>query len=77
MGAAILTDYNQSFEAKEGVKIEQETQTVATHHLSELFPHVPETGWYDRHSRNGSGGELREIYGLDVVVIPTHEPMIR
>ncbi len=67
---------HQAIEAKEGVKIEDETQTLATITFQNYF----------RMYRQLSGmtgtavteeEEFRKIYGLDVIVVPTHRPMIR
>jgi preprotein translocase subunit SecA len=67
---------HQAIEAKEGVKIERESQTLATITFQNYFR------MYDKLA--GMTGtaeteepEFRKIYGLDVVVIPTNMPMIR
>ncbi len=67
---------HQAIEAKEGVKIEHEMQTVASITFQNYFRMY--------HKLAGMTGtaateaeELRKIYGLDVVVVPTNEPMIR
>lgn len=67
---------HQAIEAKEGVKIERENKTQATITFQNYFR------MYDKLS--GMTGtamteqdEFREIYGLDVVEIPTNRPMIR
>ena len=67
---------HQAVEAKEGVPIKQETQTMATITIQNFFK------LYD--SLSGMTGtadteatEFYEIYGLDVVVIPTNVPVIR
>ena len=67
---------HQAIEAKEGVKVEGESKTLATVTYQNYFR------MYDKLS--GMTGtaqteeqEFREIYGLDVVVVPTHKPMIR
>ena len=67
---------HQAVEAKEGVPIQRENQTLATVTFQNLFR------MYDKLS--GMTGtafteafEFNSIYGLDVVVIPTHKPMIR
>ena len=67
---------HQALEAKEGVRIENENQTLASHYVPELFPNVQETCGHDRNRRNRGGG-ISEIYNLDVMVIPTNMPMIR
>ena len=67
---------HQAIEAKEGVKVEKESKTLATITFQNLFR------MYDKLS--GMTGtalteddEFREIYNLDVVEIPTNRPMIR
>ncbi len=67
---------HQAIEAKENVKVERENQTVATITIQNFFR------MYDRLA--GMTGtavteeeEFRKIYGMDVVVIPTNEPMVR
>ncbi len=67
---------HQAIEAKEGVKIERENKTLATITFQNYFR------MYDKLS--GMTGtalteqdEFREIYGLDVVEVPTNKPMIR
>ena len=67
---------HQAIEAKEGVKIEKENKTLATITFQNYFR------MYSKLS--GMTGtalteemEFREIYGLDVVEIPTNKPMIR
>ncbi|HLI78769.1 MAG TPA: preprotein translocase subunit SecA, partial [Candidatus Binataceae bacterium] len=67
---------HQAVEAKEGVKIESENQTLATITFQNLFRMYKKlagmTGTADTESV-----EFREIYNLDVMVIPTNKPMIR
>ncbi len=67
---------HQAIEAKEGVKVENESKTLATITFQNFFR------LYDKLS--GMTGtalteemEFREIYNLDVVVIPTNKPMLR
>jgi len=67
---------HQAIEAKEGVRIQQENQTLATITFQNYFR------MYDKLA--GMTGtalteaqEFKEIYGLDVVVIPTNRPLIR
>ncbi len=67
---------HQAIEAKEGVKVENESKTLATITFQNYFR------LYDKLS--GMTGtalteemEFREIYNLDVVVIPTNKPMLR
>ncbi|MHC4903124.1 MAG: preprotein translocase subunit SecA [Planctomycetota bacterium] len=67
---------HQAIEAKEGVPIKQETQTMATITIQNFFK------LYDRLSgmtgtADTEAMEFYEIYKLDVIVIPTNLPMIR
>ncbi|MHC4217996.1 MAG: preprotein translocase subunit SecA [Planctomycetota bacterium] len=67
---------HQAVEAKEGVPIKQETQTMATITIQNFFK------LYDRLSgmtgtADTEATEFYEIYKLDVIVIPTNLPMIR
>jgi preprotein translocase subunit SecA len=67
---------HQAVEAKEGVKIQQETVTYATITIQNYFrlydklAGMTGTAWTERE-------EIYTIYGLDVAVIPTDQPMIR
>ncbi len=67
---------HQAVEAKEGVRIERENQTLATITFQNYFRMYDKlagmTGTADTEA-----GEFSQIYGLDVVVTPTNEPMIR
>ena len=67
---------HQAVEAKENVKIESENQTLATITFQNYFRMYKKlsgmTGTADTEAV-----EFREIYHLDVVVIPTNQPMIR
>ncbi len=67
---------HQAVEAKEGVKIERENQTLATITLQNYFRLYEKlagmTGTADTEA-----SEFNQIYKLDVVVIPTNQPMIR
>lgn len=67
---------HQAIEAKEGVKIESENQTLATITFQNLFRMYNKlagmTGTADTEAE-----EFAKIYNLDVVVIPTNRPMIR
>jgi preprotein translocase subunit SecA len=67
---------HQAVEAKEGVRVQRESITYATITIQNYFRMYEKlagmtgTAWTERE-------EFRTIYGLDVVVIPTHKPMIR
>lgn len=67
---------HQAVEAKEGVKIERENQTLATITLQNYFRMYEKlsgmTGTADTEAE-----EFNTVYGLDVVSIPTHRPMVR
>jgi preprotein translocase subunit SecA len=67
---------HQAVEAKEGVPIQLENQTLATITFQNYFRLYEKlsgmTGTADTEAY-----ELQKIYGLEVVVIPTNKPMIR
>jgi preprotein translocase subunit SecA len=67
---------HQAVEAKEGVAIQKENQTLATTTFQNYFRLYKKlagmTGTADTEAT-----EFKQIYGLDVVVIPTHRPMVR
>ncbi len=67
---------HQAIEAKEGVKVKRESKTLATITFQNFF------NKYDK--KAGMTGtalteekEFRDIYGMDVIEIPTNEPVIR
>ena len=67
---------HQAIEAKEGVKIEAENQTLASITFQNYFR------MYDKlagmtGTAETEAEEFKEIYGLDVLVIPTNKPVIR
>jgi preprotein translocase subunit SecA len=67
---------HQALEAKEGVKVEQENQTLASITFQNYFRLYEKlagmTGTADTEA-----AEFKKIYNLDVVIIPTHKNMIR
>jgi preprotein translocase subunit SecA len=67
---------HQALEAKEGVRVEAENQTLASITFQNFFRMYDKlagmTGTADTEAV-----EFKEIYNLDVNVIPTHKPMIR
>ncbi len=67
---------HQAIEAKEGVKIERESQTLATITFQNYFRMYRKLAGMTGTAATEEE-EFRKIYGLDVVVIPTNEPMIR
>jgi len=67
---------HQAIEAKEGVKIAKATQTVATITLQNYFRLYRKLAGMTGTAAT-EAAEFADIYKLDVVVIPTNEPMIR
>ena len=67
---------HQAIEAKEGVKIERENQTLATITFQNYFRMYEKLGGMTG-TADTEATEFGEIYDLDVVVIPTNMPMIR
>jgi preprotein translocase subunit SecA len=75
-GRRLSEGLHQAIEAKEGVAIQSESQTLASTTFQNYFRLYPTlsgmTGTADTEAF-----EFREIYGLDVVVIPTNKPVMR
>ncbi|MDK2858506.1 MAG: preprotein translocase subunit SecA [Verrucomicrobiota bacterium] len=67
---------HQAVEAKEGVKIERETQTLATITIQNYFRMYEKLSGMTGTAET-EAGEFNEIYKLDVVVIPTNRPIRR
>jgi len=67
---------HQAVEAKEGVKIEAENQTLATITLQNYFRMYEKLAGMTGTAET-EADEFAHIYGLDVVVIPTNRPMVR
>lgn len=67
---------HQALEAKEGVKVEGETQTLATITLQNYFRMYSKLAGMTGTAET-EASEFWEIYKLDVVVIPTNEPVRR
>ncbi|MGI6129909.1 MAG: preprotein translocase subunit SecA [bacterium] len=67
---------HQAIEAKEGVKIETESQTLARITFQNFFRMYKKLAGMTGTAATEEE-EFRNIYGLDVVVLPTHKPMIR
>jgi preprotein translocase subunit SecA len=67
---------HQAVEAKEGVKIERETQTLATITIQNYFRMYKKLSGMTGTAET-EAGEFHEIYKLDVVVIPTNRPIRR
>jgi len=75
-GRRLSEGLHQAIEAKEGVKIQSESQTLASTTFQNFFR------LYDKLSgmtgtADTEAFEFRQIYGLDCVVIPTNVPMRR
>ncbi|HYQ40124.1 MAG TPA: preprotein translocase subunit SecA [Pseudomonas sp.] len=75
-GRRLSEGLHQAIEAKEGVQIQAESQTLASTTFQNYFRLYSKlagmTGTADTEAF-----EFRQIYGLDVVVIPTHRPIAR
>ena len=67
---------HQAIEAKEGVKIKNESRTLATITFQNYFRMYGKLSGMTGTALTEEE-EFREIYGLDVVEIPTNKPMIR
>jgi preprotein translocase subunit SecA len=75
-GRRLSEGLHQAIEAKEGVHIQPESQTLASTTFQNYFRLYEKlsgmTGTADTEAF-----EFRQIYGLDVTVIPTHRPVAR
>src|SRR6202142_816075 len=67
---------HQAVEAKEGVKIERENQTLATITFQNYFRMYKKLAGMTG-TANTEATEFSKIYNLDVRVIPTNKPMLR
>ena len=67
---------HQAIEAKEGVKVERESKTLATITYQNFFRMYNKLSGMTGTAQTEEV-EFREIYGLDVVIIPTHKPVAR
>ena len=67
---------HQAVEAKEGVKIEKENQTLATITLQNYFRLYEKLSGMTGTAET-EAAEFQSTYKLDVIVIPTHMPMVR
>jgi preprotein translocase subunit SecA len=67
---------HQAIEAKEGVKVERDMQTLATITLQNYFRLYKKLAGMTGTAET-EAGEFFDIYKLDVVVVPTNRPMIR
>jgi len=67
---------HQAIEAKEGVKIEKETRAVASITFQNYFRFYKKLAGMTGTAET-SKEEFMKVYGLDVIVIPTHRPVER
>ncbi|MFN2383359.1 MAG: preprotein translocase subunit SecA [Gemmatimonadota bacterium] len=67
---------HQAIEAKEGVQIEGETQTLATITIQNYYRQYEKLAGMTGTAETEEG-EFFEIYKMDVVVIPTNKPILR
>jgi len=67
---------HQAIEAKESVKVERDTQTLATITLQNYFRLYKKLAGMTGTAET-EAGEFYDIYKLDVVVVPTNKPMVR
>ncbi len=76
MGRRFNEGLHQAIEAKEGVKIERESKTLATITFQNYFRMYSKLSGMTGTAKTEEN-EFNEIYGLQVVVIPTNRPMVR
>jgi preprotein translocase subunit SecA len=67
---------HQAIEAKEGVKIQQESKTLATISFQNYFRMYKKLSGMTGTAAT-EAEEFFKIYKLEVVIVPTHQPMIR
>ena len=67
---------HQAIEAKEGVRIEEENQTLATITFQNFFRMYKKLSGMTGTAET-EAGEFAKIYDLDVMVIPTNRPLVR
>jgi len=75
-GRRLSEGLHQAIEAKEGVRIQAETQTLASTTFQNYFRLFEKLGGMTG-TADTEAYEFHQIYGLDVVVIPTNRPMQR
>ena len=67
---------HQAVEAKEGVMVQQESRTLATITFQNYFRMYDKLAGMTGTAQT-SAEEFHKVYGLDVITIPTHRPMVR
>jgi len=76
LGRRYSEGLHQAIEAKENVKVQQESRTYATVTIQNYFRMYPKLAGMTGTALT-EAEEFHKIYKLDVVVIPTHRPMSR
>jgi preprotein translocase subunit SecA len=76
MGRRYSDGLHQAIEAKENVKVQRESKTLATITFQNYFRMYNKLSGMTGTAKTEED-EFKSIYGLDVVVIPTNKPMIR
>lgn len=75
-GRRLSEGLHQAIEAKEGVEVKQESKTLATITFQNYFRKYEKLSGMTGTAKSSSE-EFHKVYDLDVVVVPTHEPLIR
>lgn len=75
-GRRLSEGLHQAIEAKEGVNIQQESQTLASTTYQNYFRLYEKIGGMTG-TADTEAFEFRQIYGLDCIVMPTHRPVAR
>ena len=76
LGRRYSDGLHQAIEAKENVKVERESKTLATITFQNYFRQYTKLSGMTGTAMTESG-EFQEIYTLDVIEIPTNKPMVR
>ncbi len=76
LGRRYSDGLHQAIEAKEGVRIEKESQTLATITFQNYFRMYNKLAGMTGTAKTEED-EFRNIYHLDVIEVPTHKPMLR
>ena len=75
-GRRFSNGLHQAIEAKEGVKVRSESKTLATITLQNYFRMYQKLAGMTGTAKTEED-EFRDIYNMDVVVVPTNKPVIR
>ncbi|MDL2295139.1 preprotein translocase subunit SecA, partial [Ruminococcaceae bacterium OttesenSCG-928-D13] len=76
MGRRYNEGLHQAIEAKEGVKVERESKTLATITFQNFFRMYKKLSGMTGTAKTEED-EFNEIYGLQVIEVPTNKPMVR